>query len=174
MNWFDILAGQIPEALYFALFMIFTKRYKKNKIIFILFMILDYVLLFNIIPFSIYSHLYYMIIAYIIMRAMYKDKTTIADIFILSIASINIILCSFLSCMIFKNILIANIIQKIVLFILLFISRDKLPNIDELYKKLWNRGKIKYKMKSTTFRAINTIVFNFMFVVIQLGMIYEF
>jgi len=49
----------------------------------------------------------------------------------------------------------------------------KLPNIQKIYKKLWNRNNNKdKKIKSTTFRAINIVIFNISFFIINLGMIF--
>ena len=57
------------------------------------------------------------------------------------------------------------------MFIVIFILRNKLPNINKLYIKLWNRNdNVPKKMKSTTFRALNTVVFNTMFFIINTGM----
>ena len=46
MNVLQLLLGQIPEAIYFALFMIFTKRLDKKQILFTVLMIIEYILLF--------------------------------------------------------------------------------------------------------------------------------
>ena len=59
------------------------------------------------------------------------------------------------------------------MFTFLFIFKDKLNKIQKMYKKLWNRNdKEKNKIKSLTFRSINLVLFNIMFYIINLGMIY--
>jgi hypothetical protein len=44
---------------------------------------------------------------------------------------------------------------------------------ENIYKKLWNRNdKVPKKMKTTTFRALNLVVFNILFAVLNLCMLY--
>lgn len=69
--------------------------------------------------------------------------------------------------------LIYVVITRILMFGFLFIFKNKLNNIQKAYKKLWNRNdKINKKIKSTTFRSLNIVVFNIIFYVIHLGMLY--
>ena len=41
----ELLIGQIPEAIFFALFMIYAKGLKEKRILFIVLMIVEYLLL---------------------------------------------------------------------------------------------------------------------------------
>lgn len=169
MNILEILLGQIPEALYFALFMIFTKNIKSNRIIFTILMILEYILLLNVFPYSTWSHILYFGISYIIMKIFYQDECQITDIFTLGISSIILgvisMICYFVT---FGNISIGNILNKILAFVFIIVCKSYLPKINNLYKKLWNRSKHKYKMKSTTFRALNVVIFNLSFAIINI------
>ena len=172
MNVLQLLLGQIPEAIYFALFMIFTKRLDKKQILFIILMIIEYILLFNFTLVTIWSHISYFIITYMILRLLYNEKSQITDIFTLGIASIILMLVSGIfygiTYFTFKNIIVCTILAKICLFILLHIFKHKLPLIQNMYKHLWNRNdKIPKLMKSTTFRCINIILFNLMFLLIN-------
>lgn len=172
MNVLQLLLGQIPEAIYFALFMIFTKRLDKKQILFTILMIIEYILLFNFTPVTIWSHISYFIITYMILRLLYNEKSQITDIFTLGIASILLILVSIISYCIMNlfvtDILIANILQKLLLFIVLYFISDKLYKIQNTYKKFWNRNdKIPKPMKSTTFRCVNLVLFNIMFFIIN-------
>lgn len=171
----EIILGQIPEAIYFAIFMILVKSIKEKRVLFTSLMIIEYILLFKYFPFSTWSHVLVFIISYLLMKIIYKDKCNITDVFTLGIASIVMILVSiivyFPISFITTNTIIGNCIQKIILFILLFIFKNKLYKIENLYRKLWNRGPIKYKIKSTTFRALNLVIFNIMFYMINIGMI---
>ena len=172
MNVLQLLLGQIPEAIYFALFMIFTKRLDKKQILFMILMIIEYILLFNFTPVTIWSHISYFIITYMILRLLYHEKSQITDIFTLGIASILLILVSIISYCIMNlfvtDILIANILQKLLLFIVLYFISDKLYKIQNTYKKLWNRNdKIPKPMKSITFRCTNLVLFNIMFFIIN-------
>lgn len=172
MNVLQLLLGQIPEAIYFALFMIFTKRLDKKQILFTILMILEYILLFNFTPVTIWSHISYFIITYMILRLLYNEKSQITDIFTLGIASILVIIVSMVSYIIvattIKDIIVCNVLAKIMLFIILYFSRNKLYKIQNMYKKFWNRNdKIPKPMKSTTFRCINLVLFNIMFFIIN-------
>ena len=69
-----ILIGQIPEALYFALFMILTKKLTTKRILFISLMIVEYVLLLSTLQFSVWGHMLYFIMTYIILKLLYKEK----------------------------------------------------------------------------------------------------
>lgn len=172
MDVLQLLLGQIPEAIYFALFMIFTKRLDKKQILFTILMIIEYILLFNFTPVTIWSHISYFIITYMILRLLYHEKSQITDIFTLGIASILMIIISTISYIIvavtIKDIIICNILAKIMLFIILYFIRNKLYKIQNMHKKFWNRNdKIPKPMKSITFRCINLVLFNIMFFIIN-------
>lgn len=173
----QLLIGQIPEAIFFALYLIYTKRLKEKKTFFIILMILEYVLFKHFIKFNVYFQILYTFMTYIILKMLYKEKSQITDIFTFTIASLFIILTSmmmyFIAFFTYKNIVICTIAHKILIFTLLFIFKDRLYCIQELYKKLWNRDiKHKYKMKTTTFRTLNIVIFNVMFYVINIGMLF--
>ena len=172
MNVLQLLLGQIPEAIYFALFMIFTKRLDKKQILFTVLMIIEYILLFNFTPVTIWSHVLYFVITYIILKILYHEKSQITDIFTLGIASILLMIisgiCYLIISITIKDIIICTILAKILSFISLYLLLNKLPKIQNMYKKFWNRNdKIPKPMKSTTFRCINLILFNVMFFIIN-------
>lgn len=173
---FNLLVGQIPEAIYFSLFMIYTKRLKEKRLLYITLMIVEYVLLIQIFPYNIWFQVLYTFISFLILKMIYKEKSQVIDIFIFSIASIIMMTISasiyFIAYFTYKNIFICVTLQKILLFAFIFTFKDRLYNIQKLYKKIWNRKFDKtYKIKTTTFRAINVVVFNFMFFVINFGML---
>lgn len=177
MNLLEILLGQIPEAIYFALFIIFTKRLDKKRGLFITLMVIEYVLLLNALPFSIWSHILYFIISFVILKLLYKEKSQIIDIFTLGIASLFIIVVNLIIYAIFlkmiKNYIVVTIINRISLFMSLFLVKNKLPKIQNMYKKFWNRNDTVPKpMKSVTFRCINLVMFNIMFYAINICMLY--
>lgn len=64
----QLLLGQIPEAIYFALFIILTKSYKNKRILFIVLSIIEYILLLNLFPYSTWSHISYFALMYVIMN----------------------------------------------------------------------------------------------------------
>lgn len=173
----ELLLGQIPEAIYFALFMIFTKQLKTKRLPFVILMVIEYILLMRAFPYSMWSHILFFVITYILMKMLYNEKSQITDVFTLGIASLILIIASaipyFVIWFTINNYLVYVILNRLLLFSLLFIFRNKLPKINNMYKHLWNRNdKIEKKMKSTTFRATNIVVFNVMFLIINLGMLF--
>lgn len=174
---FKLLLEQIPEAIYFALFLINTKQIKENRILFIVFMIIEYLMLKFCFPFDIKFQLTYTIMSFILLKIFYKDKTQITDIFTFSIASIIMIIsCGFLFFIIkatINNYVVYVVLHRILLILFLVLTKNKLYKIENLYKKLWNRNdQVKKKIKSTTFRALNVVIFNLMFYIINIAMMY--
>ena len=133
----EILLGQIPEAIYFALFMIFVKGLKEKRFLFTILMVIEYTLLLRAMPYSIYAHVGFFITTYILLKILYKEKAQIIDVFTLGIASIILIISSILSFIISsQNVILATIINRTMLFTFLFIFNYKLNNIQKLYKRI--------------------------------------
>ena len=178
MNVLEIILGQIPEAVYFAVFMILVKGLKTRRFTFIISMIIEYLLVLNILPYSIWSYVLYFILSFLLLKILYKDKSNVTDIFTMGIASVIIIIVSIFSYLIVSlfstNVIVGNLCQKAILFFIILVYKSYLPKINNIYKKLWNRSKHSYKIKSMTFRILNLIVFNFSFVVINLGIMFYY
>lgn len=174
MNLYELFLGQVPEAMYFALFLILTKNLKNKRLLFIIVMVIEYILSMNIEMFSTWSHVIYTMLVFITLKVLYKEKAQITDVFTFGISSLILIVSSAISFAIFMpNTMLVIVVSRALLFIFLLLFNKKLPKIQNLYKKLWNRNdKVKTKMKSTTFRSLNVVIFNLMFYVINLGMIY--
>jgi hypothetical protein len=173
----QLLLGQIPEAIFFALFMIYAKGLKEKRFLFTLLMVVEYVLLLNIFPYNFKFHISFMILTYLLLKMFYKEKCQITDVFILAIGYVILAISSIISFMILSftlnNMFIGNILCKILMFSFIFVLRNKLNGIQNIYKKLWNRNdKVPKKMKTTTFRALNLVVFNILFAVLNLCMLY--
>ena len=173
----EMVLGQIPEALYFSLFMIFTKQLKEKRIAFVLLMILEYILLLQAIPYSLYSHIGYFITTYLTLKVLYKEKSQITDVFILAIASLLLILIDipiyFIISAITTNYIIFVIFEKLAMFLVLILLKNKLPKLQTIYKKLWNRNDSrKKKIKSTTFRSLNIVLFNISFYILNIALLY--
>jgi hypothetical protein len=170
MDWLQLFLGQIPEAIFCALFLIYAKGIKEKRIVFTIFMIAEYLLLKYSFIFSSWFHLLYIALSFLTLKVIYKEKSQITDTFLMLIAYLIVIIVSIPSVLLFNNILISNTIAKILLFSIIFIFRDKLKVFQNLYKKLWNRPKKNSKMKSATFRSLNIVIFNLTFVVINICM----
>lgn len=174
MNLLEIIVGQIPEAIYFALFMIFTKELKTKNLLFIFIMSIEYILIMNIQIFSIWSHILYVALTFMTLKMLYKIEAQITDVFTFGIASIVLMFTSLISTFILRyNFNLGIFMSRILPFLFLLIFKNKLPKIQNLYNILWNRSdQTKVNMKSTTFRSINVFMFNVMFYIINLGMIF--
>lgn len=170
----ELFLGQIPEAIFFALFMIFAKGIKEKRILFVILMIAEYLLLKYSFPYSWFFQIGYMITTFVTLKVLYKEKSQITDIFILLIGYLILGTTSIICYLLFNfNMIIVSIVNRLLIFIFLFAFKNKLRNIQKIYKKLWNRNdKNKKKLKSTTFRAINIVLFNITFYIINICMIY--
>ena len=178
VNMLEIFLGQIPEAIFFALFMIFVKDLKEKRILFVILMAIEYVLLLHAFPYSIYSHVGFFILTYILLKVLYKEKAQIIDIFTLGIASIILMLFSIIFSvpkLLFPiNYAYCVICCRIGLFLFLILLKNKLNKIQLFYKKVWNRNdSVNKKIKTTTFRSINIVVFNLMFYIINICLLFE-
>lgn len=104
MDLLEIFLGQIPEAIYFALFMIFAKDLKEKRILYILLMVIEYLLLKHFIKYNIWFQILYTIMQFVILKVLYKEKSQITDIFTFTIASIILVLCCFIPSLLFISI----------------------------------------------------------------------
>lgn len=169
----ELLIGQIPEAIFFSLFMIYAKGLKEKRVLFTILMIAEYLLLKYSFPYSWLFQIGYMITTFLTLKVLYKEKSQIIDLFILLISYIYIIVTSIASYVMINNYLIACIFNRLLLFIPILILRNKLTIIQNLYKKLWNRNsRNDMKIKSVTFRSVNIFIFNIIFYILNLCMIY--
>ena len=160
--------------MYFALFLIFTKNLKEKRVLFIILMIGEYLLLKSFIHFDIWFQIGYTVMTFLTLKVLYKDKAQITDIFTFGIASIVLIVISLISFILLgPDMKLATLLNRILLILFFIVTHKNLNTIQIIYKKFWNRNDLVSKrMKSTTFRAFSTMVFNFMFYIINLGMIY--
>ena len=174
MNLAELFLGQIPEAVYFALFLIFTKNLKEKRVLFIILMIGEYLLLKSFIHFDIWFQIGYIVMTFLTLKVLYKDKAQITDIFTFGIASIVLIVISLISfTLLGPDMKLATLLNRVLLILFFIVTHKNLNTIQIVYKKFWSRNDLVSKrMKSTTFRAFSTMVFNFMFYIINLGMIY--
>ena len=173
----ELLIGQIPEAIFFALFMIYAKGLKEKRILFVILMVVEYLLLKRILSYNVWFQILYTFMTFVILKILYKEKSQIIDIFTFTIASLIMgIIESILYFIIWKtinNYIIFVILVKFIYILFFTFFHNKLYKIQDLYKKLWNR-KINntIKMKSATFRCINIVSFNIIFYLINLCMIF--
>lgn len=178
INVLEMLLGQIPEAIYFSLFMIFTKQLKEKRILFIVLVIAEYLLIKQFIKYNIWFQILFTFMEFVILKVLYKEKSQITDIFTVTLAIVLMIIVDipsyFIIHSITDNFIIYVLIARIILFGTIIIFKNKLPNIQAIYKKLWNRNDSKKKkMKTTTFRSLNVVIFNITFYILNAAMVYS-
>ena len=172
MNLLELFLGQIPEAVFLALFMIFVKSLRKKRVLFIVLLTVSYVLLMDLFAYSWYAHIYLTIMIFVTLRVLYEEKSQITDVFILLIAYILLGVTSAICFVICRgNPVIASIINRVIIFGLLFSFRNKLYKIQVLYKKFWNRNNKPKIIKSATFRSLNIVIFNVIFIFLYACMV---
>lgn len=172
----ELIVGQIPEAIFFSLFMIYAKGLKEKRILFTILMVVEYIILTRFLIYNSWFQIIYTFMVFIILKLLYKEKAQITDIFTFTIASIVVILiCAILYFIVWftiNNYLIYVILTRIFMFAFIFLFKNKLNKIQNLYKKLWNKNDRRKGIKTTTFRSLNIVIFNIMFYIINIGMIF--
>ena len=172
----ELLLGQIPEAIFFALFMIYAKNLKEKRVLFILLMIAEYLLAKHTFTYSWLFHISYMIIIFITLKYLYKEKSQITDIFLIIYSYVIMLflsLVSYIPILIFiNNFFVSLIINRILMILFLILFKDKLIILQNFLKKKWNRKKDNKGIKSTTVRCINLVIFNLFFYLINILMIF--
>ena len=76
----ELIIGQIPEAIYFALFMIYAKGLKEKRILFTVLMVAEYLLLIYSFPYNWYFHIGYIVTTFFTLKVLYKEKAQIIAI----------------------------------------------------------------------------------------------
>lgn len=168
----SILLGMIPEGLFFTLFLIYTKNLKDKRIKLFLLISLAYILCMFINRYKIIYYIFFIIFIYIILKYLYKNKTQIIDIFVISIIYLYLTLISVICFSFVKeelnNYWIAMIINRLML-IIPFIFKNKFNFWYKRYCGLWNRNdKVKKPIKSITLRNISLIILNFLIFIINI------
>lgn len=171
---------QIPEPVYFSLFLIIGKNIKEKRLLLTGIMIVQYWLLMHIFPFNIWFQLIYTFMSFVNLKVLYKEKAQVTDIFLFMVASIILIIVGAICVKIsfifnlsghndYLKILLLN---RILIFLILFLLRNKINVYYEKFYKRWNRHTDTTKIRSLTLRNISVIVFNLMFYIINIGLTY--
>ena len=171
-----IILEKVVEAIYFAMFLIIGKNIKNKKLLFIGIMVFEYLMLKYFINFSVYFQLAYTFMAYITLKVLYKEKAQITDIFLFTAASLILIatsvLCYGIIYFTIHQYIWVLIINRPLIFAILYFGRNKIPELYKRFCSLWNRHNIPNQIKSLTLRNISIIIFNLMFCLINFGMIF--
>lgn len=176
METIRLISAKFLEPIYFSLFLIAGKDLKEKRLLFTIIMIFEYVMLKQFIKFDVAFQFIYTFMSFINLKVLYKEKAQITDIFLFAVASIILIAISamvyFSHILIYHNYNIARILNRIILFGFLYISKNKIRILYKKFYKHWNRHDNPKTIKSLTLRNISIISFNLMFWIINLGMIY--
>lgn len=165
---------QIPEPVYFSLFLIIGKNIKEKRLLLIAIMIMQYLLLMHIFPFNVWFQLIYTFMSFVNLKVLYKEKTQVTDIFLFAAASLILVVISiFCYAIIYitiRNYVCALIINRILIFSVLYFGRNKIRETYKRFCSLWNRHNNPNKIRSLTLRNISIIIFNLTFWAINLCM----
>lgn len=173
---FRTILVKLLEPIYFSLFLIMAKDIKHKRMLFTLIMVFEYLMLKCFIHYNVWFQLSYTFMTYINLKVFYKDKAQITDIFLFAFASLALIAISLISYFVVYFTIgiydIALVLNRIMLFAFLFITKDIIRNTYKEFYSLWNRHGNPKKIKSLTLRNISIIIFNLMFYVINFCMIF--
>lgn len=173
-----VLLEKVCEAIYFSLFLIYGKNLKEKRLLFIGIMILEYLALKYFIKFNVLFQLSYTFMTYLTLKVLYKEKAQITDIFLFALASLFLILISIISYVIIyftiQKYIVALILNRILIFTLILLIKNKSNLFYQNFYKLWNRHNAPNKVKSLTLRNISIIIFNLMFWLINIGMAFSY
>jgi len=171
-----VILEKVLEAIYFSLFLIYGKRLKNKRLVFIGLMIFQYLVLTTAFQYNIWIHILYTFLTYLNLKIIYNNKAQVTDIFLFASASIILIIvgaiCVLTRYIIHGSYIEVLILNRILLFTILFLIRNKINIIYTRFYKRWNRHKDTTKIKSLTLRNISIIVFNLMFYIINIGLTY--
>lgn len=157
-----LFMGMLPEVLYFTLSICFIKDIKKNRLKLFSLLVIGYIVLIMVCRFQLLFYLGYIVYVYIVLKKLYKSK--IIDLFIVSIVSAYLTLVSFISFKITDTYMLAYLINRLMLFIPIFVLNYKLNDFYNVYYRLWDRHEGN-KVKSITIRNISLVFINILIVV---------
>ena len=161
----SLLMGMLPEVLYFTLRICFIKDIKKQRLKLFSLLIIGYIVLIMVCRFQLLFYLGYIVYVYIVLKKLYKSK--IIDLFIVSIVSAYLTLTSFISFKLIDTYMLAYLVNRLMLFIPIFILNYKLNDFYNVYYRLWDRHDGN-KVKSITIRNISLVFINMLIVIFNI------
>ena len=172
----SIFCGMLPEVLFLTFFLICTKKLKRHKFLLFICILIAYILLILVQNYRTIYYICFITSLYAILKVIYRNKTQIIDVFIISIAFMYICLISFICSRFinenYLNYYLLSIIDRLMLLIP-FIFKNKFNILYKKYCKLWNRNdKGKRPIKSITLRNISLITLNSFIFLLNIATIY--
>lgn len=157
-----LLMGMLPEVLYFTLSICFVKDIQKNRLKLFSLLAVGYIVLIMICRFQLLFYLGYIVYVYVVLKKLYKSK--IIDLFIVSVISAYLTLTSFISFKLIDTYMLAYLVNRLMLFIPIFLLNYKLNDFYNVYYILWDRREGN-KIKSITVRNISLVFINMLIVI---------
>ena len=157
-----LLIGMLPEVLYFTLSICFVKDIQKNRLKLFSLLAVGYIVLIMICRFQLLFYLGYIVYVYVVLKKLYKSK--IIDLFIVSVISTYLTLASFISFKLIDTYMLAYLVNRLMLFIPIFLLNYKLNDFYNVYYILWDRHEGN-KIKSITVRNISLVFINMLIVI---------
>lgn len=173
-----IFLEKVVEAIYFAMFLLIGKNIKNKKLLFIGIMVFEYLALKYFIKYNVWFQIIYTFMSFVTLKVLYKNKAQVTDIFLFTASSVVLILISILCSsiviitQIYSLYYIMLIVNRVMMFLFLFIFKDKIKRTYYKFMEHWNKHTKPNTIKSLTLRNISIIVFNISFYVINSYMIY--
>ena len=164
----SVLFGILPEIIYFYLFTKNILKINNKKTLLFMSILIIYILTILIVEWNIYLYILFDILIYLVLKKFYKGKIT--DFFLLIAFEVYLYLISCGCYYLIPNYIIAFIINRILLFLPL-LYKEKLINIYEKYKLMWNKND-NMPIKSLTLRNISLITINTLLVLGYITLIY--
>lgn len=168
----SLFLGMLPEVLFYTLFIVFTKDIREKYLKLFMFISVGYIALIMICRYELLFYLLYIVYVYFVLKLLYKSH--IMDIFIFTISVIYLMLCSFVCYYLIDNYLIAMLVDRLLLFVPLFIINYRLNDFYNLYKLKWNRHNDVKGIKSLTLRNISVLTLNIFIVMAYVTLIIVF
>lgn len=169
---FQIILENILEAVYFSLFILFSKKMKSKSFLFIIANIFLYLGLKLFLKYNIWFQILYIGLTYMQLKLFYKEKAIITDVFMLLLGALFLMIISIVAYVLvnltFKSYILALVLYRIMLFVFVFLFRNKISKIHNAMNKYWNRHSFKNKIKSLTLRNICAVGMNIIFFIIAL------
>lgn len=165
----SLLLGMLPEVLYLTLFLIFCKNIKQKRLKLFGLLALGYILLIMICRYQLIFYLTYIVYSYLVLKLLYKAH--ILDLFVCSIGLSYMTIISIIGYAILgSNYVIYYLVARILLY-MIFIFKNKLNILYNLYVKCWNKNS-NMKIKSITLRNISLLILNLLIIILNIGVIW--
>ena len=165
----SLLLGMLPEVLYLTLFLIYCKDIKEKKLKLFCLLAIGYIALIMICQYQFIFYIAYIIYSYLILKWLYKAH--ISNLFICSIGLSYMTLIAMIGyALLNSNYIVYYIVARILLYSI-FIFKNKLNKLYNIYLECWNKGDNK-RIKSITLRNISLVILNILIIILNIGVVW--